>query len=1632
MKQNMKNRYNRERGQSLIEYALILVLVGVAFGFALAATGPAISNVFSNVVYNLLGQSPDDTRQVAQPEDWWLTVTWVAENPLSEERLPTRTLAPASATATDGPSPEPTDITPTLTAAPTETPLPPPTQSDFEFVAPWEDRAENEIWYRLGSQSFMGYADWYGTYYDLDVDPSNTDPYENYSGDETIDFSLISPFASNISNLELYGLDAQQVIDFPNADYDYWTSGNGGPDAEAVDDFLVIFTREVFIDGEDPADPDEERLIQFYVNSDDGVRLWLVPEGESANSCFTGSGGDGTFPGSASNGANRFYGEGSAYPDGCLLIDDWQNQGPNSTGSVVRSVPEGSYTLQIDYYENGGGAELQFEATSLRNPEDSVISGDPRSGINPVAGSPDCNWGTRETDDANTLRMMWDEYFDGDFAQSNICYLELRGYVTVPDEPTEDPITGEVKPAMTEPKLVFWDVWDFADQQVGWLEVAEYIPEDGTSNVLNRSALQWYQIPLRQGSNMNYNWTRNEYDLTALDVVDSSGTPATLNLLGKDVTFRFAMANGNSGSTRRWYIDDVQFFDEQVVRGAYRADIGLDTEYMLSDPNDAGYFIYNPQWGLTANNVAPDPNSGTIGCCAWEVRPGEDYTKLSTSPGSPNADVDSPERTRMHFVQLVPMIDIDLASIDMDGDTGDPMLTFWHGYDISRSVGLEVQYRAEGTDEWRVIPGSGADPAGRLVSIENNNTNLVSNNNTLQPVDIPLQYIEDGSGNPIRRYQIRFAMLVHNDAETREGWWIDNIKLHREDRELFVDYPFYDDAEAGVDQWLATGTWWRTNESAYEGDHAFTDSPNGDYLLDSGRSEDGNHLRFIYALDLNNDTPANLLLDDRTPAGGNSGGAAVNPYLTFWHWRAMGGGDNFHVEWRRASEEEDEWKSLWSYLNAMDIEPNVSDGSTRDQISWEFIRVDLQPIMDQIVSPGEPGYDVDHLDPSDPGYDELSPVYRDDDIYLRFRLYSNNNDNDDGVYIDNIRLEEYSEDSHRLWATGTNGTVGTEDFGTGDNSVFVSDVDEPDWFTKWRLAGGWQRTALTQRNGLYSFHESGEGQTVAPYWRGDVDTTTPSNTYQALELTRIIDMRATDIDEQPVLYFWSRYQTGNQDRLEVHISYELTPDDYTGTLEDHMRSRCGGGRPQCYQQDWGWSQWYVADQRSFDVDANDETFAWQRYQVDLTSVGTTTLLADLSNDEPGRRIRIRFVFDALRDVDANKGDGWYIDNITIESLRDDVLAELDSAIFFDDASNLGDWITEGTWGLSPAVSRSSTGGVASLGLWQESWWDFDGCNDHGLGLSGNYLECSDEFLDGNGLGVAPVSRTVLDISYDMFRGSPRPSGAFTEENTFVGKWVLETPPVSAANGIQPGTYTFLSTSDDGVRLKWEEIDASGNVIGPASGDEWNIIDNWTYHGRTTDMGTVALEENKRYRITLHYFEGGSDAVIILSVGGTNFSFTDSPKQSPDPSVPDVPALPYSNSSLILDGVLDLAGANNPIWQYYTVYELECGSEMRAEVSNDGGFTWESRGFNNNMGADTDFNGNRVRGNRPPDDRDGWRLLRHNLSRYEGQEIMLRFRLDRQGESELSGDRTCDSNNSNYNENGWFMSVWIADITVARS
>lgn len=126
-------------------------------------------------------------------------------------------------------------------------------------------------------------------------------------------------------------------------------------------------------------------------------------------------------------------------------------------------------------------------------------------------------------------------------------------------------------------------------------------------------------------------------------------------------------------------------------------------------------------------------------------------------------------------------------------------------------------------------------------------------------------------------------------------------------------------------------------------------------------------------------------------------------------------------------------------------------------------------------------------------------------------------------------------------------------------------------------------------------------------------------------------------------------------------------------------------------------------------------------------------------------------------------------------------------------------------------------------------------------------------------------------------------------------------------------------------------------------------------------------------------------------------------------------MPNGNSSLILDGVLDLTnpGIATALWiprmYYYTYYDLASGTSARVEVSIDGGFSWIQTNLGSNcptgISCNSTISGSTTR--LPPSN--DWQLRSSDFRTYANKTIGLRFRL-------ATGSSVGD---------GW----WITDIQV---
>lgn len=140
------------RGQSLVEYALIVVLVvaAIALAFALVPLENAISNVFDEAIAGVLNLTVTPRSTLNQTEFWRLVTEVASITP--QTRIAATNTVPAGAQPTFTPTRLPTNTPePTVTGTPptptnTPTQRPPATPSDQEFSYPFYDAGD-----RLGA-----------------------------------------------------------------------------------------------------------------------------------------------------------------------------------------------------------------------------------------------------------------------------------------------------------------------------------------------------------------------------------------------------------------------------------------------------------------------------------------------------------------------------------------------------------------------------------------------------------------------------------------------------------------------------------------------------------------------------------------------------------------------------------------------------------------------------------------------------------------------------------------------------------------------------------------------------------------------------------------------------------------------------------------------------------------------------------------------------------------------------------------------------------------------------------------------------------------------------------------------------------------------------------------------------------------------------------------------------------------------------------------------------------------------------------------------------------------------------------------------------------------------------------------
>jgi hypothetical protein len=119
----------------------------------------------------------------------------------------------------------------------------------------------------------------------------------------------------------------------------------------------------------------------------------------------------------------------------------------------------------------------------------------------------------------------------------------------------------------------------------------------------------------------------------------------------------------------------------------------------------------------------------------------------------------------------------------------------------------------------------------------------------------------------------------------------------------------------------------------------------------------------------------------------------------------------------------------------------------------------------------------------------------------------------------------------------------------------------------------------------------------------------------------------------------------------------------------------------------------------------------------------------------------------------------------------------------------------------------------------------------GNGLKGDYY-------NGRNFESLVLSRNDPTVEFDF---GAEPAVGVNADN-FSVRWLGRVEARYAE------TYTFYTTSDDGVRL-W----VNGQLL----------INNWTDHGPTENSGTITLQPGTRYTIRMDFYESGGGATARL-------------------------------------------------------------------------------------------------------------------------------------------------------------------------
>jgi uncharacterized repeat protein (TIGR03806 family) len=175
----------------------------------------------------------------------------------------------------------------------------------------------------------------------------------------------------------------------------------------------------------------------------------------------------------------------------------------------------------------------------------------------------------------------------------------------------------------------------------------------------------------------------------------------------------------------------------------------------------------------------------------------------------------------------------------------------------------------------------------------------------------------------------------------------------------------------------------------------------------------------------------------------------------------------------------------------------------------------------------------------------------------------------------------------------------------------------------------------------------------------------------------------------------------------------------------------------------------------------------------------------------------------------------------------------------------------------------------------------------GTGLTGVYWSNQTASLAFG--GTPTLVRVDPTVNFDWGTGSPDPS---ISADNFTARWVGQVQPQFSE------TYTFYTTTDDGVRLYVNHV---------------NLINKWQDQAATEWSGTITLTAGLRYDIQMDYYEhtGGASAQLSWSSPSTAKTIIPTSQLYPTNDTPPTVSLtsPASGATYTADSASILVTAN---------------------------------------------------------------------------------------------------------------------------